>query len=63
MDDLNLFGKNEKQLDNLLNRVRIISEEIELGFGVSNCRVLIVMKGTLIHSEGIGIPSGDKIKE
>ena len=32
-------------------------------FGISKCGVLVMKKGKLIHSEGIEIPSGDRIKE
>ena len=63
MDDLKLFGKTEKQLDSLMNTVRIFSEDIRMEFGISKCGVLVMKKGKLIHSEGIEIPSGDRIKE
>ena len=32
-------------------------------FCISKCGVLVMKKGKLIHSEGIEMPSGDRIKE
>ena len=42
MDDLKLYGKNEKQTDTLVNTVRIFSKDIVMEFGISKCAVLIV---------------------
>ena len=36
MDDLKLFAKNEDQIDNLVNTVRIFSEDIKMEFGLPN---------------------------
>ena len=63
MDDLKLFGKTEKQHDTLMNTVYIFSEDIRMEFGISKCRVLVMKEGKLIHSEGLEIQSGDRIKE
>ena len=35
MDDLKLYGKNERQLDTLVNSVKIFSEDIQVQFGVN----------------------------
>ena len=36
MDDIKLFGKNEKELEILIHAVRIYSQEIEMEFGIEN---------------------------
>ena len=42
MDDLKLFAINEDQIDNLVNTVRIFSEDIKMEFGLAKCGVLIM---------------------
>ena len=63
MDDLKVFGKNEKELDMLLNTVRVFSEDIRMEFGISKCGVLVMKRGKLFRTEGIEMPSGEVIKE
>ena len=53
MDDLKLFGKNEKQVDILVKTVRIFSHDIGMEFGISKCAVLIMNRGKLCTCEGI----------
>ncbi|XP_063610625.1 uncharacterized protein LOC134784476 [Penaeus indicus] len=63
MDDLRLFGKTEKQLDTLMNTVRIFSDDIRKEFGIKKCRVLAMKKSRHHKSDGIKLTSADKIKE
>ena len=37
MDDLKLYSKNDKQLEGLLNTVKIFSDDIEKQFGLDKC--------------------------
>ena len=37
MDDLKLFGKNEDQLDNLVNIAGTFSWDIKMEFGLPKC--------------------------
>ena len=37
MDDLKLFGKNEKEVDSLVSTVKMISEDIGMEFGINKC--------------------------
>ena len=46
MDDLKLYGKSEKQIDNLVQSVRIVSSDMCMEFGVSKC-ILIMKRGNL----------------
>ena len=41
MDDLKLYGKNEKQVHTLVNTVRIVSKDIVMDFGIGKCAVLL----------------------
>ena len=63
MDDLKLFGKTEKELDVLVNTVRIYSEDIRMEFGIKKSGVLVMKKSRYHHSEGIEMPSQEKIRE
>ena len=40
MDDLKLYGKNEKQIDTLVNTVQVLSNDIRMEFGISKCAIL-----------------------
>ena len=62
MDDLKLFAKNEDQIDNLVNTVRIFSEDIKMEFGLPKCGVLIMKRGKVVKSEGISMPDGKMMK-
>ena len=62
MDDLKLFAKNEDQIDNLVNAVRVCSEDIKMEFGLPKCGVLIMKRGKVVKSEGISMPDGKMMK-
>ena len=63
MDDLKLFGKDERQVDSLVKTVHTFSADIGMEFGIKKCGVL-VMKGGKVHSsEGISLPGGEVMKE
>ena len=62
MDDLKLFAENKDQVDNLLNTVRIFSEDIKMEFLLPECGVLIIKRGKVVKSEGISIPNGKMLK-
>ena len=48
MDDLKLFAKNEDQIDNLVNAVRVCSDDIKMEFGLPKCGVLIMKRGKVV---------------
>ena len=58
MDDLKLYGKSENQVDTyLLQSVRVVSEDIRMEVGIAKSAVLVIMRWSLVKSEGIVIPS------
>jgi len=63
MDDLKLYAKSEKKLENLVETVKSYSDDIKMEFGLSKCAVLSVKKGKRQPSEGLVLPSGDTMKE
>lgn len=62
MDDLKLYGKNEKEVDSLVQTVRVFSNDICMDFGIDKCATLVVKRGTLSKSEGICLPDDRVIK-
>ena len=47
-DDLELYAKNNDQIGSLVNTVRILSEDIEMEFGLSKCETLITKRGKVV---------------
>ena len=62
MDDLKLYGKSEKQVDTLLNTVRVFSQDIGMQFGINKCAVLVLKRGKVVRSEGIEMLNNQVIK-
>ena len=62
MDDLKLFGKNEKELESLVQTVRIFSDDIGMKFGLDKCAVMTMKRGKKIHSDGINLPDGSQLR-
>ena len=45
MDDIELFAKNEKELETLIHTVRIYSQDIGMEFGVEKCALFVMKSG------------------
>jgi len=63
MDDLKLFGRNEKELKGLVDLVSVYSRDIGMEFGLDKCAVLVIRQGAKVKTEGIVLPNGDLMKE
>ena len=63
MDDLKLFGKNEREVDSLVSTVKMISEDIGMEFGINKCGTATMKRGKLIKSNGIKLSNGETINE
>ena len=55
MDDLKLYGKNEKQVSELVRTVESFSKDIRMEFGMSKCAVLHVVKGKRHRVDGLEV--------
>ena len=62
MDDLKLFGKDEAQIESLVDTVQVVSSDIGMEFGIKKCGVLFLRRGVVAKSEGIGLPNGEIMK-
>ena len=62
MDDIKLFAKNEKELETLIQAVRIYSQDIGMEFGIEKCAMLAMKSGKRHLTDGMELPSHDKIR-
>ena len=62
MDDLKLYSRNEKELDSLVQTIRIFSKDIGMEFSIEKCAMLVIEKGKIVKSVGIELPDGKVIK-
>ena len=63
MDDLKLFGKNEREVDSLVSTVKMISEDIGMELGINKCGTATMKRGKLIKSNRIKLSNGETINE
>lgn len=62
MDDLKLFGKSKKDLESLMNTVRIYSNDMRMEFGIEKCAVVMLKRGKLSESDDLVIDNYDPIR-
>ena len=60
MDDISLFAKKEKELETLMQAVRIYNDEIEMEYGKEKCVMQIISSGKRWKAEGIELPNQEK---
>ena len=62
MDDVKLFVKNERELEALIQIVRIYSQVIGMEFSREKCAMLIMKSGKRYMKEEIELPKQEKIR-
>ena len=62
MDDLKLYAKNEKDLDSLVQTVRILSDGNGMEFGINKYAILVLKRGKITKFDGISLPDGGVMK-
>ena len=63
MDNLKLYPKSERELDSLIQTVRIFSDYVGMVFGLNKCAVLVLKRGKMVQTEGIELPDGMRMRE
>ena len=63
MDDLKLYGKNDKEIDSLIKTVWQCSKDIKMEFGILKCAAVSLQRGKKTRWEGIQLPNGEEIGE
>ena len=61
MDDIKLFAKNEKELENLI-QTEIYSQDIGMEFGIEKCAMLVTKSGKRHMTERMKLPNHDRIR-
>ena len=62
MDDIELFAKNENELETLIHAVRIFSQDIGTEFGIEKCAMLDMKSGKRHMTDEMELPNCDKIR-
>ena len=62
MDDLKLYSCNEKELDSLVQTIRIFSKYKEIELVIEKCAMLVIEKEKIVKSVGIELPDGKVIE-
>ena len=57
MDNVKLLAKNEKELENPIQAVRMYSQNIRMEFGIENCAMLVMKSGKRHMTEGMELPN------
>ena len=57
MDDIKHFPKYKKELETLIQAVRLYSQDIEMEFGIEKCALLIIRSRKGHITEGIELPN------
>ena len=63
MDDLKLHGNSENEIKGLVSTVEVFSQDIGMEFGIKKCDVIIMNREKVKSTDGIELPSGEKIRE
>ena len=62
MDDIKLFVKNEKELETLIQAVRIDIQDIGMEFGIEKCAMIVRKSGKRHLTDGMEQPNQEKIR-
>ena len=62
VDGIKLLAKNKKELEPLIEAIRIYSEDIGMEYVIEKCAMLIMKRGNRQMTEGIGQPNQENIR-
>ena len=63
IDDLKLYGKSENEIKGLVSTVEVFSQDISMEFYIKKCGVIVINTGKVKSTDGIELPSTEKIRE
>ena len=63
VDDLKLYGTNDKQLTGLINTVKNVSDDIKMEFGLDKCAKALFKRGMKVSAEGIPLDNNQVIQD
>ncbi|KAL0168878.1 hypothetical protein M9458_037100, partial [Cirrhinus mrigala] len=62
MDDLKIFGRDERQLRQAMHIVKTFSDDIRMEFGQHKCATVVFKRGVRVKSHNIQVRGGLSIK-
>ena len=62
MDDLKWYSSTEKELNSLVETVRVFSKDMNMEFGIQKCAMLILKRGKSVKTEGIQLQNNKYIR-
>ena len=62
MEDIKLFSKNEKELETLIQTIRIYSQDIGMEFRMEKCALFIMKSEKGEATKGIKQPTQERIR-
>ena len=62
LDDIKIFAKNKKELETLIQTIRMYTQDIGMEFGTEKCTMLIIKKEKRETMEGIELPDQESIR-
>ena len=63
MDDLKIYAKSDKEVESLLNTVRVFSKDIHMEFGFEKCAKVIINRGKMTTSENFNLSLGKQMRQ
>ena len=63
MEIIKLFGRGTKEINTLVQTVRIVSGDIRMEFGIEKCALVNIQRGKVTRTEGIQLSDGNNIKD
>ena len=57
MNDIKLFSQNKKELETLIQTVRIYCQDIVMKFDIEKCAMLVMKSGKQHIKEGVELPN------
>ena len=63
MDDLKIYGKNEREVNALVSTIELFSTDIGMEFGTKKCGTLVLKRGKVVKSDVLELRSGEQIKK
>lgn len=58
MDDVKLYGRNDKEREGLLKTVKYFSDDIGMEFGLEKCSKATILRGPLQQTSSINLDPG-----
>lgn len=62
MDEVKLYGKDENEVDSLVQTVRIFGNDVGMNFGINKCAVRVMKRDRMVKSVGIELPNERRLR-